>query len=312
MYLKVADKVTVVSTTMSKAAILELFPVLKKLPPWFPGAWFVRYAEEHRMLKDEMGSQPFEQVQRQLAEGKAQPSFVSMHLEDMQREGNTTPEDLNVLKVAAMHMWTGGEDTTWATLMIFILAVLLHPEAAKKAQEEIDRVVGPNRLPTFEDHESLPYVQALVYETRRWHTAIPLGIPHRPMADDVYRDMLIPKDSTVVVNMKAISLDEAVYKNPNAFWPDRYLPENGEPAPTEFVFGFGRRVCPGRFLADASIWIVAASLLAAFDILPVQDENGRDVLPDATFTQALTSHPVPFQCRIIPRSKAAQELVERL
>lgn len=52
--------------------------------------------------------------------------------------------------------------------MIFILAVLLHPEAAKKAQEEIDRVVGPGRLPTFEDRESLPYVQALVYETRRW------------------------------------------------------------------------------------------------------------------------------------------------
>ena len=57
----------------------------------------------------------------------------------------------------------------------FFLALSLHPEVAKKAQQEIDTVIGNERLPTFEDRPHLPYINALVMEVFRWHTVAPTG-----------------------------------------------------------------------------------------------------------------------------------------
>ena len=57
----------------------------------------------------------------------------------------------------------------------FFLAMALYPEVQKKAQAEIDTVVGPHRLPDFEDRPSLPYINAIVKESMRWHLVAPLG-----------------------------------------------------------------------------------------------------------------------------------------
>nr|BAL05151.1 cytochrome P450 [Phanerodontia chrysosporium] len=311
-YLDIADKVNVVLTKMSKAAILDLFPRAKHLPSWFPGAWFIRYANDHRHLIWEMASKPFEQVEQQLAAGTAQPSFVSMHLEEMHRQDTHDADNVSALKTAAAHMWTGGEETTWSTLLILVLAAVRNRDAVRRAQAELDRVLGPDRLPTFEDMDALPYVDGFVKETIRFHSALPLGIPHRAMADDVYRDMLIPKDATVLVNSTALARDPAAYSTPERFWPERFLPPHAEPPPVGLGFGWGRRVCPGRYLAEASLWIVAASMLAAFDIAPVQDAHGRDAPPELRFTQAITSHPEPFECSITPRSEKVTQLIMQL
>lgn len=63
-----------------------------------------------------------------------------------------------------------------SALLIFFLAMVLFPDAQQKAQDEIDTVIGLDRLPTFADRKSLPYVSALVYEILRWHPSIPLGM----------------------------------------------------------------------------------------------------------------------------------------
>jgi cytochrome P450 len=97
-------------------------------------------------------------------------------------------------------------------MAIAILAMVLYPDAQKKAQEEIDKVIGPDRLPNFEDRHSLPFVEAFYREVLRWHPLIPLGMssPVRPStvmstayfvtggihaasAEDVYEGMYIPK-----------------------------------------------------------------------------------------------------------------------
>ena len=66
----------------------------------------------------------------------------------------------------------------------FILAMVLYPEVQKKAQAELDSVIGMGRLPGFEDRDRLPYVSALCKEVHRWHPAGPLGVAHRVMRDD--------------------------------------------------------------------------------------------------------------------------------
>jgi len=84
--------------------------------------------------------------------------------------------------------------------------MLLNPEVQAKAQEELDRVVGPNRLPEFSDQPDLPYIHAVCKEVLRWHPAAPLGVPHSNIRDDEYRGMLIAKGSTVMPNLWCVAL----------------------------------------------------------------------------------------------------------
>ncbi|KAF7800201.1 hypothetical protein EIP86_011448 [Pleurotus ostreatoroseus] len=113
------------------------------------------------------------------------------------------------------------------------------------------------------------------------------------MEDDIYRDMLIPKGSTIVVNARALTMDPDVYHEPHEFRPERYLSENGEPYPTNAFFGYGRRMCVGRHLADANIWIAAASILAAFDIAKAKDQFGREIIPSVEMVEGIIRYDLP-------------------
>lgn len=74
----------------------------------------------------------------------------------------------------------------------------LHPEIQKKAQTELDEVVGANRFPDFDDYDSLPYIQAILLESARWLPVAPLGLPHRLTTDDYYNGYFIPKGTVVL------------------------------------------------------------------------------------------------------------------
>lgn len=116
----------------------------------------------------------------------------------------------------------------------------LYPEVQVKAQEELDRVIGPDRLATWEDRASLPYIDAILKETLRFNSATPLGVPHAVIEDDVYEGMFIPAGATVISNIWAIMRDTE-YKDPHVFNPDRFLGPNPPTDPHMYAFGFGRR-----------------------------------------------------------------------
>lgn len=94
----------------------------------------------------------------------------------------------------------------------FFLAMALYPDAQKKAQEELDRVVGFSRLPDFSDRDSLPYVNALMKEVLRWHVGTPTSLPHASIQDDVYNGYFIPGGSIVLPNLWSVAgLPNAMY-----------------------------------------------------------------------------------------------------
>jgi hypothetical protein len=90
---------------------------------------------------------------------------------------------------------------TAATLSWFLLAMMVYPDVQKKAQAELDEVVGRGQLPTFAHYEKLPYIRALVKETLRWWPIGPLGIPHRIIQDDTYEGYHIPKGAICIPNV---------------------------------------------------------------------------------------------------------------
>lgn len=80
--------------------------------------------------------------------------------------------------------------------------MLVFPEVLKKAREEIDRVIGRDRQPDFEDMENLPYLQACIKETLRWRPIVPLSLPRSNSRADEYQGMYIPKGSKILPNVE--------------------------------------------------------------------------------------------------------------
>ena len=121
----------------------------------------------------------------------------------------------------------------------------LNPRVVAKAQEELDRVVGKERLPDFSDKDDLPYIDALVKELLRWGPPLPISVPVKTAQDDIYREYSIPAGTTVIENIWAVFHDPAIYPDPEAFNPDRFL-KDGKLNPLVYnpedrVFGSGRR-----------------------------------------------------------------------
>jgi cytochrome P450 len=198
-----------------------------------------------------------------------------------------------------------GVGTTSDVLQTFLLACVSHPSSLASAHKELDAVVGADRLPDFADLENLPYIAAIIEETFRWHHILPTGIPHATTQEDVYNGYVIPKGSTVVPLFSAMRHDEALYDAPTEFRPERWL---GNVKSQSGNFGYGRRVCPGRFIAKNSLSIAVARLLWGFE---VRSKNGDKVqVGEDMFTTGFVSHPKEFEVVFRVR-EGRREIMER-
>ncbi|OCH91972.1 cytochrome P450 [Obba rivulosa] len=289
-----------VKAAMPGTYLVDFLPILKYAPSWVPFQREAKYAS-HLMELSITG--PFEHVKRDLEAGTAPPSFVQQLLTDPLHD---IADFERRVKWAAGSMYGAGAETTYATVMTFILAMALHPGKQRLAQAEVDRIVGMDRLPTIEDRSRLPYVNALIKETMRWHPAVPLGVAHRNSEDDEYEGYFIPKSTLVIPNVWAIAFEPNEKYDPQAFLPERFLdPSQPTVDPSMWAFGFGRRICPGRFLAENSIFIIIATLLAGFNIAPPDTGELK-----AQFSSYLISYPEPFDCQIVPRSGIKASMIE--
>ncbi|KAH6895490.1 cytochrome P450 [Thelonectria olida] len=286
-------------------SIVDLVPPARHLPDWLIRDWALRFARKWRWAIEKLHDVPF---------AVAQAEHLLRLYKSNESLGHKQEWTLDDIKGAAGAVFIAGADTTWATCVIFILNMVLHPEIQKKAREQLDSVIGTGRLPEFSDRGSLPYIEHIVQEVYRWSPLVPLGIPHKSLEDDVYQGMFIPKGPRTVVyaNAHAMAHDERIYHKPHEFNPDRYEPRAnggpGEPFPVG-NFGFGRRVCVGRFLADNSVWIMVATMLATLDFRKKRDQDGNPIEPRVSFTNGGTCHPQHFDCSITPRSPEAAALV---
>ncbi|KAK0479598.1 cytochrome P450 [Armillaria novae-zelandiae] len=282
--------------------LVNLIPILRHIPEWFPGAGFKRTAREWASTLNEFVEQPHNYVKREMAAGRARLSLTSSLL-----EGGVSAEEEYDIKWLAGSLYAGGADTTVASVYAFFKAMLLYPEVQAKAHAEIDAVIGDDRLPRFDDRERLPYINALVLEVLRWHTVGPTGIPHRVTEDIVQSGYSVPKGSLVLANIWKMLHDPTVYNEPFKFNPDRFIrTETREPEldPYKVVFGFGRRM-----LADASIFMSCAMVLSVFGISKYS-ENGIVFEPDTDHTAGTISHPTPFRCTIRARRRKALDLID--
>ncbi|KAI5115731.1 hypothetical protein M0805_006795 [Coniferiporia weirii] len=235
--------------------------------------------------------EPYELSKKNIYDGTAVPSMTSKLIESNSTDdGSIVDEDIIVKSTFVAY--AAGADTTVSTLNTFCLAMVLYPDVQLRAQEELDRVIGKDNLPTMGDRPNLPYVEAICKESSRWQPVTPLGVAHCAAEDDVYKGYFIPAGTTMLPNVWAMHSDPKEYPEPEKFVPERWLP------PKLIKY----RICSGRHFAANSIFIAVASVLAAFNIEKSIDADGVPITPAVEYTAGFIRHPKPFECKITPRS----------
>ncbi|KAF8884168.1 cytochrome P450 [Infundibulicybe gibba] len=293
--------------------LVDLLPILKYVPAWMPGAGFRRKAARWNWVNHQLADKPWAAVQENIRKGGAPPSIAATLIDNLPND-ETRAEEEEVAKATVAVAYAGGSDTTVSSVQTFFLAMTMYPEAQRKAQAEIDAVIGSGRLPEFADRESLPYVNAVMKESLRWKNVLPVAVPHSSTEDDEYDGYFIPKGTITIGNTWAILHDPEEFPEPEEFRPERYLNADGSlneqrRDPQVAAFGFGRRICPGRHLSDNALYSFVSMVLATFDITPPRDANGNYIKPKGDMTVGMLCYPEPFGCVIKPRSMAAEKLI---
>lgn len=293
------------AATVPGAWLVDILPVLEYLPEWMPGAEFKRTARIWRQSLIETVTLPYKFAKWRMVIGKDNTSFVARSIEQAKsEEGSFSQEDEHAIKWSASSLYFGGTDTTIETIHAFFLAMVMFPDVREKAQEEIDRVVGLSRLPNFTDRDSLPYINAIVKEALRWHPIVPMGFPHVSDEEDFIAGYRIPKGSILLPAIWWFSRDPEVYHDAEAFKPERYSEPYNEPLPMDFIFGFGRRVCPGQHLGEASMYLTFVQSLAVFNFENMGDD------PTHGFMPGIISRSSAFQIRLTPRTSQHKCLID--
>lgn len=166
-------------------------------------------------------------------------------------------------------MMDAGAETTASFLQSFVLALINNPHVQERGQQEIDSVVEPDRWPTLDDYERVPYIRAIADEVHRYRTILPLAIPHVSTKDIRYRHYRIPKDSIILMDNYGTFHDPEMYDDPETFEPERYVRMpfgTKEGVDTRgyrnnLAFGSGRRACPGESMARRTIALNTMNLL---------------------------------------------------
>lgn len=207
-------------------------------------------------------------------------------------------------------IFSAGLETVTSTIEWSILFMILNPDCQKRVQEEIERVIGNERLPQLDDLSSMPYTEATIFEVLRRSSVVTLGNAHATLEDATIGGYLIPKGSQVLPNLYAMNMDAKLWQEPGKFDPTRFLVNERACKPDHFIpFSVGRRICLGDLLAKMQVFIFLAGLLQRFD-LSVAPED-RDQPPKIKGIVGLSNAPVAFRVALRCRANGQTSFTDR-
>ncbi|KAJ4770811.1 hypothetical protein LUZ62_055068 [Rhynchospora pubera] len=238
-----------------------------KLEDFFPWIKLIKSVLMGRRLKavvkkrNEFSQRLIEEI-RKGVDAQRKKTMIGDLLGLQEREPEGYADSL--IRSLSLSLLQAGTDTTSNTIEWAMSLLLNNPAALAKARHEIDTVVGRDRLVEESDVPSLPYLRAIINETLRLHPAVPLDVPHESAADCFIGGYIIPKGTTLLINIHAIHRDPSIWKDPTEFRPERF--ENGKAEGLWLLpFGMGRRKCPGEGLAIRMIALALGTLIQCFE-----------------------------------------------
>ncbi|OCT77826.1 cytochrome P450 1B1 [Xenopus laevis] len=173
------------------------------------------------------------------------------------------------------------QDTLSTALQWVIFYLIRYPEIQSKIRDELDRIIGKDRLPCIEDQPNLPYLMAFLYELMRFSSFVPVTIPHATTKDTNIMGYQIPKDTVVFVNQWSVNHDPQKWSKPGEFNPSRFLDDNGflnkDLVSNVMIFSIGKRRCIGEELSKIQLFMFTSILLhqCIFTASPADDLNQK-------------------------------------
>ena len=261
-------------------------------------------------------SQMFEKNKETYVDGQVRniaDSFISVVQNETEKEKENCPagEDAPVCMAPVLSdeqivpvladLFGAGFETSSITLYWGLAYLVKYPDVQRQLHDELDEVVGRQRLPTLQDIASLPLLQATVYELLRVTSVVPLAMPRSTTTETSIRGFTIPKGTVVFINLWSVHRDPEAWQDPDVFNPKRFLDGTGQLIDPKFFGGFlpfsgGRRKCPGEALVLKSVTCFLGALLHCFrftqDGLPdqyqginLQGQYGLSLLPEKFFVR---------------------------
>ncbi|XP_060639586.2 cytochrome P450 2G1-like [Anolis sagrei] len=228
--------------------------------------------------------------------------FIDCFLIQMEKEKDNPGSEYNIknLQLSILNLVLGGSETGSCTLKYGFLFLMKYPEVQVNVHEEIDQVIGHDRVPNTEDRRQMPYTDAVIHEVQRCSDVLPMSVAHMVTCDTEFRGYLIPKGMTVYPILSTVLHDPTMFKSPNAFNPENFLDENGSFKKNDaFVpFSAGKRNCLGEGLARMELFLFFTTILQSFQLKSLVPSADIDLTPQES---GFANIPPFCQVSIVPR-----------
>ncbi|KAH8834977.1 cytochrome P450 [Flagelloscypha sp. PMI_526] len=306
-------------------AIVDAFPILRRLPD-FLAPWRHRANEMHQWEMNLWGGL-LNDLKNDLKQGnkpreRTEAGFP-LNLPGIGLEGSWMKDTF--LTYAGAAILEAGSETVATAIETFLLFMLANPRCLERVRKEIDEIVGEGRMPNFDDEDRLEYLKACIKESARMRPVAILGSPHSCENDQVVNGYVIPKHCVILGNVFAIQRDPERYPDPHSFIPERFLEGKNagkwasgpEKERDHYLFGWGRRYCPGSTITEASLLITLSRIIWGLDLFPPIDPQTKEyIIPNVmdesdSFTDGLATGPKLYGIGFAPRSERHQVIIRK-
>ncbi|CAH4035727.1 probable cytochrome P450 304a1 [Pieris brassicae] len=237
---------------------------------------------------------------------KYERHFIDSYIKRMRqelKENNRTTYSVEQLEMICTDYTFPSGSGAEMVMTFLIERMLIQGEIQDKIHEEIDRVVGFDRLPTLDDRCNLPYTEACLREIMRSDTLVPLGIGHRTLTDTKIDGYTIPENTSVSVNLMSLHLDKKTWGDPENFRPERFIKDGKLDVGLDksLPFGAGRRLCAGETFARQGMFLLLAMFMHSYHVSTV---DGKPLKSRSKRIEGLISTRPEFWVRITPRNQS--------
>lgn len=177
-------------------------------------------------------------------------------MENQKSNPDSTFTEIQLIMII-LDIFIAGSQTTSITIDLALMITAMRPDIQEKVHNEIDKYLKDpsNGERSSYSKLNLNYIKAVIYEVERFFYIVPLSGPRRVLTDTSLGGYRIPKNTTILMSLKSVHMDDEYWVNPDEFQPERFLTKDGELINNERLipFGQGKRKCLGDALAKACI-----------------------------------------------------------